>query len=196
MENIKTAHKVFKALTILKAIHAIIEIFLGIVLLILSKEFISNMIVAFIEGRLAGDPSNFIAQYITQFGIDLTLGIKLFFSFYLISHGIVNFSLVYGIIKKPSFAYPISLVAFIGFLIYQTYDYIFTHSLWMLFLILFDIVFIILLFFEYHHHLKKYSFLGRLKLIAEAKVPKIVDIKIPDINIINLDILKFETKKD
>lgn len=187
MEKQKAVHKVFKTVTILKGIHAIIEILLGVVLLILSKEFISNVIVAFVDGRFAGDPNGFIAQYISQFGIDLSLSIKLFFAFYLIGHGIVNLSLVYGIIKKPSFAYPISLVAFTGFLIYQTYDYFESSSLWMLLIILFDILFIGLLFYEYHHHLKEYSFLGKLKLIAKAEVPKIVEIKIPKIIFVELD---------
>jgi len=179
MENQKTVHKVFKTVTILKGIHAIIELLLGITLLILSEEFISNTIVAFVEGRLAGDPSNFVAQYISQFGIDLSLGIKLFLSFYLLGHGVVNLTLVYGIIKKPFWAYPISIILFIGFIIYQAYSYFILPSAWLLFLTLFDILFIGLVFFEYSHLLKKYSFLGKLKLIAEAKVPKIVDIKIP-----------------
>lgn len=179
MQKQKAVHKVFKTITILKGIHAIIEILLGITLLILTKEFISNAIVSFVEGRFAGDPSGFIAQYISQFGIDLSLGIKLFFAFYLIIHGIVNFSLVYGIIKKPSIAYPISLLIFLGFLIYQTFSYFASYSVWLLLLTLFDILFIGLLFYEYNCHLKKYSFLGRLRLIAKAKVPKIVEIKIP-----------------
>ena len=48
----------------------------------------------------------------------------------------------------------------------------------MLFIILFDLLFVGLLFYKYNTHLKEYSFLGKLKLIAEAKVPKIVEIKI------------------
>jgi uncharacterized membrane protein len=178
MEKIKTVHKVFKTVTILKGIHAIIELLLGIALLILSKEFISNAIVAFVEGRLAGDPSSFIAQYISQFGIDLSLGIKLFLSLYLLTHGVVNLSLVYGIIKKPFWAYPISIVLFIGFIIYQAYSYFILPSAWLLFLTLFDILFIGLVFYEYHILLKRYSFLGKLKLIVEAKVPKIVEINL------------------
>ncbi len=106
MEKRRTVHAVFKTITVLKGVHAIIEIILGLALLILTKEFISSAIVAFIEGRLAGDPTGFIAKYITQFGIDLSLSIKLFFAFYFIIHGIVNLSLVYGIIKKPSAEKP------------------------------------------------------------------------------------------
>ncbi len=186
MEEIKTAHRVFKTITILKGIHALLEILLGIFLLILTKEFISSTIVVFVEGRFAGDPSGFIAQYITQFGIDLSLGIKLFFAFYFGIHGVVNFSLVYGITKRPSFAYPISLLIFIGFLIYESYSYFIFASLWLFLITFFDILFIGLLFYEYHHHLKKYSFLGKIKLIVKAKVPKIVEIKIPKIRFIPL----------
>jgi uncharacterized membrane protein len=186
MEDKNTVHKVFKTLTILKGIHAIIEILLGITLLILSKEFISNIIVAFVEGRLAGDPNFFIAQYITQFGIDLSLGVKLFLSFYFVSHGVVNLSLVYGIIKKPFWAYPLSIILFIGFIIYQSYSYFILPSAWLLFLIIFDILFIGLVFYEYHHLLKKYSFLGKLKLIVEARVPPIIEIKLPRIRLMNI----------
>jgi len=184
MKKQKTVHKVFKTITILKGIHAIIEILLGITLLILSKEFISNIIVAFIEGRFVGDPSSFIAQYISEFGISLSLGIKLFLSLYLLSHGVINLSLVYGIIKKPFWAYPISIILFIGFIIYQAYSYFILPSAWLLFLTLFDIFFIGLVFYEYHLLLKRYSFLGKLKLIVKAKVPKIIEIKIPKISLI------------
>lgn len=187
MEKIGVVHKAFKTLTILKGIHAIIEILLGITLFILSKEFIANTIIALVEGRLVGDPSSFIAQYISQFGINLSFDIKLFFAIYLVSHGIVNLSLVYGIIKKPFIAYPISLLIFIGFLIYQIYSYFISHSIWMLVITLFDILFIALLFYEYNRHLKRYSFLGEIKLVVKAKVPKIVEMRIPKISLVKLE---------
>ena len=176
--------KVFKLTIILKGIHAFIEIFLGITLLVLTKEAISNGIAAFVEGRLAGDPSGFIAQHILQFGIDFSVGIKLFLAFYLCSHGIVNISMVYGIIKRPSYAYPISIVLFIGFMFYEANSYLLTSSLWLLMLTLFDILFLSLLFYEYDSHLKRYSFLGKLRLIVKADLPKIVEIELPKIRII------------
>ncbi|HLC53399.1 MAG TPA: DUF2127 domain-containing protein [Candidatus Nanoarchaeia archaeon] len=179
MDKVKAVHKIFKTVTILKGIHAIIEILLGITLLILTHNFISEVIVVLVRERLVGDPDFFISQYISQFGIDFSLSIKLFFASYLIIHGIVNLSMVYGIIKKPSVAYPISLVIFIGFLIYQLYDYFVTHSLWMLGIIIFDIIFIMLLFYEYNAHLKIYSFLGRLKFIVRTKVSKVIEVETP-----------------
>ncbi len=187
MPEIKVVHKVFKTITVLKGIHAIIEILLGIALFILSKEFISSLIVVFVQGRLAGDPTSFIARHISQFGIGLSLGIKLFFSVYLVTHGLVNLSLVLGIIKKPSLAYPVSLLVFIGFLVYEIYSYFIIASIWLLVITLFDILFIGLLFYEYHHHLEKYSFLGKLKMIAKAEVPNIVEIKMPTAIVIKLD---------
>lgn len=174
----KAIHNIFKTITILKGIHALIEILLGVILLILSKEFISNVIVAFVEGRFVGNPSSFIAHHISQFGMGLSLGIKLFLAIYLISHGIVNMSLVYGIIKKPFWAYPISIVLFIGFVIYQTYSYFILPSAWLLLLTFFDILFIGLVLYEYNHLLKKYSFFGKLRLIVKAKVPRIINLKI------------------
>lgn len=176
MTKHQVVHKIFKTITILKGIHAIIEILLAILLLILSKEFISNVIVAFVEGRLAGEPTGFLAQYLTHIGLSLTLSIKLFFAIYLGIHGIVNLSLVYGIIKRPSIAYPVSLIIFIGFVIYQAYSYFILSSIWLLVLTLFDIFFILLLFYEYSKHLKTHSFLGKIKLIVVAKVPNIIEL--------------------
>ncbi|MDO8628559.1 MAG: DUF2127 domain-containing protein [Nanoarchaeota archaeon] len=190
MGEIKLVHKVFKTITLVKGIHAIIEILSGIALLLISKEFVSRAIIFIVEGKLVGSPEGFIAQYISQFGIDLSLSIKLFFSMYLLIHGIINLSLVYGIIKKPFWAYPLSLLVFIGFVIYQTYSYFILPSAWLLLLTIFDIVFIGLVFYEYHHLLKKHSWLGQLKLIAEAKVPPIVKIELPGIAVVARKVLK------
>ncbi|PIN93228.1 hypothetical protein COU54_03830 [Candidatus Pacearchaeota archaeon CG10_big_fil_rev_8_21_14_0_10_31_24] len=186
MEKPKIVHNFFKIVVTLKFIHAIIELLLGTALLLLTHKFISEIIVILVKERFVGDPDFFISQYISQFGIDFSLSIKLFFAVYLIIHGLVNISMVYGVIKKPSLAYPISLIVFIGFLIYQIYDYIFTGSLWMLGIIIFDILFIILLFYEYGVHLKTHSFLGKLKLIARARVPRIVELNYPLIKMTNI----------
>lgn len=182
----KIIHKVFKTITILKGLQAIITILLGIALLMLSKEFVSNIIIFLVKIGLAGNPDNFIAQNLLQFGINLTLEIKLYFSIYFMIHGAVGLSLVWGIIKKPSITYPVSLLIFIGFVIYQIYSYFIAPSMWLLLLTLFDVLFIGLLFYEYNNHLKDHSFLGKLKLIARAEIPNIVEIKIPKIRFIKL----------
>lgn len=177
MKEENAIDKVFKTITLLKGIHAIIEIISGILLFMISKEFIAWTIVKFVDGGIVAGADNFIIQYITQFGLDLTLATKFFFGVYLLSHGIVNLSLVYGIIKKPFWAYPISILFFIGFIIYQTYSYFILPSGWLLFLTIFDIFFIGLVFYEYNRLLKTHSFLGKIKLIVTAEVPPIVEIK-------------------
>ena len=168
MERIKSVDKLFNVVVVLKVIHATIEIILGVTLFILTKEFISSTLLFIVAEKLAGGPSSFLAQYLTRVGLHLSFAIKLFFSIYLLGHGLVNLSLIYGISRKPFIAYPLSLLIFFGFLIYQIYSYLQSYSLWMLLITLFDSLFIILLLYEYNHHLKKYSFLGKLKIIVEA----------------------------
>ncbi len=169
--------KIFRAITLLKGIHAIIEIISGILLFIISKDFIAKTIVTVVDGGIVGNPNGFVIHHISQFGVNLTIAIKLFFAFYLLIHGIVNLTLVYGIIKKPFWAYPISLVLFIGFIIYQAYSYFILPSKWLLFLTIFDSFFIWLVFYEYHKLLKTHSFLGKIKLIVKAEVPPIVKVE-------------------
>ena len=153
----KTVHKIFKTITILKGIYGLFEILFGFMFLILSEEFISLSIASIIQWKFLGNTDSPIIHYISQFGVEYSLSIKLFLSLYFISHGIINLTLAYGILKKPHIAYPLSLVVLIGFLIYQVYSYFVSYSYWMLLFIIFEVIFIGLLIYEYNLRIKRLS---------------------------------------
>lgn len=68
---------------------------------------------------------------------------------YLLVHGVVKLALVWALLARLLFAYPLSIVIFAGFIIYQLYRYTFTHGIGLLALSALDIVVIGLIWLEY-----------------------------------------------
>lgn len=62
-----------------------------------------------------------------------------FASIYLLSHGITKVILVIALWMNSLWAYPLTIVVFGGFSIYQIYRFTFTHSIAMLLLTIFDL---------------------------------------------------------
>lgn len=63
----------------------------------------------------------------------------------------VKLFIVYNILKKKYWAYPLAIVAFSAFAIYQTYLYISSPSIIMAILIVMDVVTAILTYIEYRN---------------------------------------------
>ena len=138
--------KLFRIGTILKLIFATLQILSGILLLIISQNFITNWIMLLTQEELLEDSRDYLATHLLHFGTHFP---KLFIALYLLTHGIIKFFLLYGIWKDKRMAYPLSAVAFSFFLLYQLYRYLFIHSIWLLLLSIIDIVYILLLLHEY-----------------------------------------------
>jgi uncharacterized membrane protein len=74
---------------------------------------------------------------------------KNFYTFYLISHGVIKLGLVVGLLRGKLWSYPASLVVLGLFIIYQMYRFSYTHGLGLIVLTVFDIVVLGLIWHEY-----------------------------------------------
>lgn len=74
---------------------------------------------------------------------------KHFYSFYLLSHGLVKLLLVIGLLKGRLWSYPASLVAIALFIVYQLYRFSYTHGLGLIVLTVFDVFVMGLIWHEY-----------------------------------------------
>jgi uncharacterized membrane protein len=79
----------------------------------------------------------------------LLSGNKLFVSLYLLSHGLTKVILVVALWMNALWAYPLTIVVFAAFSVYQMYRYSFTHSIVLLLLTIFDIAIIYLTWMEW-----------------------------------------------
>jgi uncharacterized membrane protein len=152
---IKGVHEVFIASLILKALNAVIEITGGVLIFFISQERIIKIVMFFTQEEVSQDPKDLIANYLITSAENFSLSAKHFIAFYLLSHGLVKFGVIIGLLKKKPWAYPAAFAVFSLFIIYQLYRYFHTHSLWLLVLSTFDLIVIWLILMEYKNFNKR-----------------------------------------
>lgn len=145
----KNIHFAFEVSIILKGIHAFLEVIGGITLFFVSQQFLVEIIYRITQEELSEDPRDFIASTILQSAEHLTLGGQHFAAFYLLSHGILKGFLVINLLKEKLWAFPLAIVIFSLFILYQLFRYSLTHSVWLLVLTVLDVVVIWLTWKEY-----------------------------------------------
>ncbi len=145
-QNVK---KVFRIFIVLKWIFAGLQLITGVLLFAFSQSIITKLVMFLTQGELLEDPRDYIAIHLLQFGTNFSSNTKLIIAIYLISHGLIKFYLLHGLWRNKLNAYPLSAVIFSLFMFYQLYRYQFSHSIWLLLLSLFDIVYIVLILHEY-----------------------------------------------
>ena len=145
----KNIFKIFEAALILKAINASIEIIGGLIVLFVNKAFLITTILNLLQGELTDDPHDFVANFIVNSAVTLSVSSTYFFAVYLLIHGFVKIFLVICLLKRKLWAYPLAIIAFSLFVIYELYRLNTVHSLWLLILIILDFLIIILTIHEY-----------------------------------------------
>lgn len=150
----ETVHKFFELSILLKALNAILEIIGGVAFLFISLERINYFIFILTQGELSEDPRDFIASHLVGFFQALSVSSQLFGGFYLISHGLIKILLIIALWKRKLWAYPLSIVVFMLFVVYQTFRYVQNGSPWLLALTFLDVFVIVFVLLEYNN-LKK-----------------------------------------
>jgi len=105
--------------------------------------------------ELAEDPTDHVATLLQRIVHELTADTKLFVGSYLIIHGIIKVLLVVGLLGRRLWSYPVSLWFLAAFIVYQTYRFFFTHSLWLIALTVLDLAVAFLIWREYRQVCKQ-----------------------------------------
>ena len=145
-KNIRLA---FDVSLILKGVDALIEVVGGLLALFVSKQFIIDIATLLTRGELAEDPHDVIAHYLLQAAQNFSIGAQHFAAFYLIGHGVVKLWLVAGLLRGKLWYYPVALVIFTLFILYQAYLFAFTASIWLVAITIVDIVVVALTWHEW-----------------------------------------------
>lgn len=143
-------HLTFEISILLKGIQAVAEIIGGFIILFTSQSTILSLVNFLTTEELSEDPRDFIANFLIKTANDLSISGQHFVSLYLLSHGIIKLLLVVGLFQRKPKAYPVSILVFTLFIIYQLYRYTFTQSPWLLLFTVFDVVIIMLTVHEYN----------------------------------------------
>lgn len=142
-------HKSFEVGILLKGIDGILEMLGGILLKFFNPERLNKLTILLTQHELSEDPKDIVANFMLRLSSNFSISTQSFGVFYLLSHGIIKILLVILLWRKKVWAYPLTIVSFILFIIYQVYRYIISKSIFLIALTFFDIIMIFLTYAEY-----------------------------------------------
>jgi uncharacterized membrane protein len=151
-------HAAFEVSLVFKGLFAAAEIAAGIFAWLVPPQFLLGLVEIITRTELTEDPNDFIATRLLHAAQGLSIGGQHFAALYLLSHGILKLWLIIGLWRGKLAYYPVTLVVFGVFIVYQLYRYSHTHSPMLLVLTVVDVLVIWLTLTEYR----------RLRLAREA----------------------------
>lgn len=147
--NPRLLRKVFNISIVIKGLDGAFELLMGFLSFFINPNLLNKTITSLFAHELSQDPNDFIANFLTRMAHDLSVGSQIFIALYLITHGVIKIFIVANLLKNRLWAYPVAILFFVGFLIYQVYEYAHTGSALMLILTIFDVLVIVMTFLEY-----------------------------------------------
>lgn len=147
----KNIHLIFFVSLWAKAVFALTEIIGGIAAFFVSTQFLNDIAQWVTRHEFAEDPNDVIANFLLHSVQSLTAGTLNFAAIYLLAHGIIKLWLIVGLLRRRLWYYPVAIVVFGLFIVYQLYRYTFTHSIWLLVITAIDLVVIGLTWHEYRY---------------------------------------------
>lgn len=145
----KVIHVSFEIGLLLKGIDGLLEIIGGMLLTVLNPQRMSRVVYFLTQHELSEDPKDMVANFLVALAHSFSISTQQFAMVYLVSHGAIKLILILLLWRKKLWAYPLSILFLLIFIIYQIYRYTFTHSASMILLTLLDAVMIILTYLEY-----------------------------------------------
>lgn len=147
----KRIHLIFQVSLFIKAAFAIFEIVGGILAYVVPQQFVLNVVAVLIQGELAEDPRDLVANYLLHTAQHLSVSTRYFTAVYLLSHGAIKLWLILGLLREKFWYYPTAMVIFGLFIMYQLYRFSFTHSVLLVLITALDVVVIALTWHEYRY---------------------------------------------
>lgn len=145
----RRVHQAFEVSLAIKAADAVLELLVALLLSLVDARVLSNAVVRIVAKELVNHPEDRLATWIARWAENFSIDGKTFAVIYLASHGAIKLALVIGLWRNQGWAYPVSLVAFAAFIVYQVHRFTFTHSPFLIVLTVFDLVVIVLVWHEW-----------------------------------------------
>jgi uncharacterized membrane protein len=155
MKKIFSVYNIFVVSVLLKGLNALLEISGGFAAFFISKDLLGKIVAFLVRRELEEDPGDIIANYLTDFAGQYGNYMQTFIGIYLLAHGIIKIVLIYYLLKRKLFAYPIAIVVFSLFAVYQIYAYSVKSSVALIGLTILDFFVIIMTTLEYRNLRRK-----------------------------------------
>jgi uncharacterized membrane protein len=147
-KNIRPA---FRVSLFIKGVFALLEIAGGVLAYFISQKLLVRFITEITQDELIEDPNDFVANQLLHLAQQFSINTQYFTAFYLLSHGVIKLFLIAGLLRERLWYYPLAMIVFAFFIMYQLYRFSFTHSVWLLVITILDMVVIWLTWREYKY---------------------------------------------
>ncbi|MBU6141530.1 DUF2127 domain-containing protein [Patescibacteria group bacterium] len=145
----KNIYRIFEISVLLKALDGVLELIGGLAFVFYGTT--NHLILILTQHELLEDPQDLVANFARHLLPTLSSSTRLFAALYLLSHGIIKVLIVAGLLTKRLWSYPLSIGVLALFIVYQLYQYTFTHLWGLLALSAFDAFIIVLVWHEYRY---------------------------------------------
>ncbi len=145
----KILHSLFEITILVKGINGIWEIIMGVLFFFFKEETIYKAIIAVTGYRIIRYSGHFTTNYLIRQANNFSANTKYFIAFYFLFYGIVNIFLVIFLSRGKLWAFPVTILFFSFFIVYQFYRFFLHHSGLLLFFSIFDIFLVFLTWLEY-----------------------------------------------
>lgn len=142
-------HQAFEISVVLKGLNALAECIGGVVLAVTGRQAIQHFVARATQTELIEDRKDFVANHLLAWSQGLSGATEHFYTWYLLSHGVVKLALVAGLLMRKLWAYPTAIVVFGLFIAYQAYRYTRTPSVGLVLLTGLDLIVVALTWHEY-----------------------------------------------
>jgi uncharacterized membrane protein len=142
-------HEGFRAAITIKGIDGILEALGGLILWFVKPSELNRIALRFLELDLPFDRHEFLTTHLYLATTHLASGTKHFASLYLLTHGLIKALLVIALWFDALWAYPVTIFVFGLFCAYQVHRFLYTHSLALILITVFDVLIIALTWREY-----------------------------------------------
>ena len=142
-------HTSFVVGIVIKGIDGILEIAGSFFVLFVNTAHLNRIAVILTQHELLEDGHDIIANLILKAAHDFSTSSHYFAFAYLLFHGILKVVLVLMLLRKKFWAYPMTEIFLLMFIIVQIYRYNISHSIWLIPLTAIDIVILLLIWLEY-----------------------------------------------
>jgi uncharacterized membrane protein len=147
-------HRVFLLGLLLKGINAFFELAIGTVLLAVPLHTVQQWTTAVLSWAQKLSPPGWASHYENAMNSVDASGVA-FVAWYFLSHGVLKAFVIWCLVLKKLWAYPLGIVIFVGFGIYQTWEYFHSGGAFYLVLDVLDAALIGLTIMEWRHALKQ-----------------------------------------
>lgn len=149
LNKFTTINTIFYVGLAIKAINALIEFISGVLLIVFSHNLINHIIQLIALPELREDPKDIAMNYFITIGQNLSISSQHSAAVYMLLHGTTKLAVIWLLIKKKLWAYPVAAGLFSLFIAYEIYSLFYSPSVFLILFTIIDAAMVIMIILEY-----------------------------------------------